>query len=141
MSPLRVTARIVIGEEELEERFIQASGPGGQNVNKVATAVQLRFDVGATRAFDEEVKRRLKTLAGRRLGKDGVLTIEAKRYRSQERNRADARQRLIELVRRAAAPVRPRKATRPTLASKQRRLETKKARSAIKRARGRPADD
>jgi Protein chain release factor B len=137
---LRITGTLAIDEHELEERFIRASGPGGQNVNKVASAVQLRFDLAAS-ALPEDVKRRLARLAGRRLSADGVLTIEANRFRTQERNREDARQRLVELVRRAAEPPKPRKPTKPTLASKRRRLEAKTRRGALKAARGRVSAD
>jgi len=133
---LRVTARLVIDERELEESFIRASGPGGQNVNKVASAVQLRFNL-AESSFPEDVKQRLARLAGRRLTAEGVLVIEASRFRTQERNREDARERLVELVRRAAEPPKPRKPTKPTAASKRRRLEAKTRRSATKAARGR----
>lgn len=137
---LRITGTLAIDEHELEERFIRTSGPGGQNVNKVASAVQLRFDLAAS-ALPEDVKRRLARLAGRRLSADGVLTIEANRFRTQERNREDARQRLVELVRRAAEPPKPRKPTKPTLASKRRRLEAKTRRGALKAARGRVSAD
>lgn len=138
MEPIRITASISIEENELEERFVQASGPGGQNVNKVATAVQLRFDVAGSRSLPDDVRARLKSLAGRRLTQDGVLVIDARRHRTQERNRQDARERLIELIRRAAERPAPRRPTRPTLASKKRRLEAKSARANIKRGRGRP---
>ncbi|TCT09965.1 ribosome-associated protein [Tepidamorphus gemmatus] len=138
MEPIRITASISIEESELEERFVQASGPGGQNVNKVASAVQLRFDVAGSRSLPEDVRTRLKSLAGRRLTRDGVLVIDARRHRTQERNRQDARQRLIALIRRAAERPAPRRPTRPTLASKKRRLEAKSARSAIKNRRARP---
>lgn len=137
---LRITGTLAIDEHELEERFIRTSGPGGQNVNKVASAVQLRFGLAAS-ALPEDVKRRLARLAGRRLSADGVLTIEANRFRTQERNREDARQRLVELVRRAAEPPKPRKPTKPTLASKRRRLEAKTRRGALKAARGRVSAD
>lgn len=141
MSALQVTGAIVIDESELEERFILSSGPGGQNVNKVASAVQLRFDAANSPALAGPVRRRLLALAGQRRTQAGVIVITARRYRSQERNRADARERLAELIRRAASPPRPRKATRPTLASKKRRLEAKKARAHIKKARARPAEE
>jgi ribosome-associated protein len=137
---LRVTAQIAIGEEELEERFIQASGPGGQNVNKVATAVQLRFDVANSPSLPADVRNRLIALAGRRMSRDGVLILLAQRHRSQERNRADARERLVELIRRAARPNKPRIATRPTAASRERRLEAKAAKSQRKRNRTKPFD-
>jgi ribosome-associated protein len=140
MPELKVTGSIVIDESEIEERFIQASGPGGQNVNKVATAVQLRFDVAGSRSLPQAVKARLATLAGRRLSADGILVIDARRHRTQERNRADARERLVDLIARAAIPVVKRVATRPTLASKRRRLEGKKRRGAIKRNRSGPEE-
>ena len=141
MPELRINDAIAIDEREIEERFVQASGPGGQNVNKVATAVQLRFDVLHAPSLPGSVRQKLMTLAGRRLTADGVLIIDARRFRTQERDRADARARLIELVRRAATPVVKRIATRPTLASKRRRLDAKKVRSATKRARTRPPRD
>jgi ribosome-associated protein len=140
MPELKVTGSIVIDESEIEERFIQASGPGGQNVNKVATAVQLRFDLAGSRSLPQAVKARLATLAGRRLSADGILVIDARRHRTQERNRADARERLVELIARAATPIAKRVPTRPTLASKRRRLESKKRRAATKRERSRPAE-
>ena len=130
-----VTDDIVLDEREIEENFVRASGPGGQNVNKVSSAVQLRFDVAASPALPEPVRTRLKTLAGRRLTQDGVLVITAQRFRSQEQNRQDALDRLIELIRRAAVRPTPRRKTRPTLASKQRRLESKGRRSRIKSLR------
>ena len=123
---------IEIDERELEERFIRASGPGGQNVNKLSTAVQLRFDVRHSPSLPDGVRARLERLAGKRLTRDGVLVISAQRHRTQERNRADALDRLIELVEQAAiAPV-PRRKTKPTRGSRERRLESKKRRSNIK---------
>lgn len=141
MPTLRITPHIAIDETELDEHFVQASGPGGQNVNKVATAVQLRFDVARSPSLPEDVRQRLMSLAGRRLTQDGVLVLIARTHRTQERNRADARERLAELIRQAAIAPKPRRATRPTLASKKRRLESKSVRSAVKRTRAKPAED
>ena len=132
---IRITPTIALSERELEERFIRAAGPGGQNVNKVATAVQLRFDVEHSPSLPEAVRSRLHRLAGRRMTVDGVLVIEARRYRTQERNRQDALDRLVALIQKAAQPPKPRKPTRPTLASKRRRLERKRQRAETKRAR------
>jgi ribosome-associated protein len=141
MARIEIAANIAIDEEELEERFVQASGPGGQNVNKVATAVQLRFDVARSPSLPDGVRFRLMALCGRRLTREGVLVLDARRHRTQERNRADARERLIELIRAALTPPKPRRPTRPTLASKLRRVDSKTARGAIKRNRGKPVDD
>ena len=134
------TPQIAIDEAELHETFVRASGPGGQNVNKLSTAVQLRFDVRRSTALPNAVAVRLMRLAGRRLTADGVLVISAQQFRTQERNRADARERLAKLVAEAAVPPVPRRATRPTLASKKRRLEAKTQRGATKRLRGAPVD-
>jgi len=131
---IRITPSISIQEDEIQEDFVRAPGPGGQNVNKVSTAVQLRFDV-RTSSLPGEVRARLARLAGRRMSRDGVLVIEARRHRSQEQNRRDARERLIELIRRAAKkPVRRRR-TKPTPGSKRRRLAAKRQRSEKKRRR------
>ncbi len=132
---IRVTALISIDEREIEESFVRASGPGGQNVNKLATAVQLRFDIRGSPSLPAEVRARLERLAGARLTREGVLVIIAQRHRTQARNREDALDRLIELIRRAAIAPRPRRPTRPTKASRERRIEGKKRRSGIKRLR------
>ena len=129
---IRIDARISIDERELEERFIRASGPGGQNVNKLASAVQLRFDVRGSPNLPADVRSRLERLAGRRLTREGVLVIAAQRHRTQERNRQDALDRLIELIRRAAVAPRPRRATKPSAGARERRLQGKKRRGSIK---------
>jgi ribosome-associated protein len=136
-----VTPQISIDEDEMEEAFVRSPGPGGQNVNKVATAVQLRFPLAETASLPEDVRSRLRILAGRRVGSDGWLTISANRYRSQVRNREDARARLLELIRAAAEPPKPRRKTRPTAASKERRLQEKRGRSQLKQARSRRSED
>ena len=138
---IRVTDAIAIGEEELSEAFIRASGPGGQNVNKVATAVQLRFDVRRSPSLPEPVKERLGRLAGARMTKGGEIVIEAQRFRTLERNRADALERLMALIRQAAATPKKRRPTRPTLASKEERLKAKAKRSQRKTARAKPGPD
>ena len=139
---IRITDNIAVDENELAESFIRASGPGGQNVNKLATAVQLRFDVRRSPSLPGEVRARLEKLAGRRLTNDGVLLITAQRHRTQERNRADALERLIDLIRRAAVAPKPRRPTKPTAASRARRLEGKKRRAGIKALRtAKPAPD
>ena len=138
---IRVTARISLDPKELHEDFLRASGPGGQNVNKVETAVQLRFDARRSGSLPEAVKARLAVLAGHRMTQDGVLVITAQRFRTRERNRVDALDRLIALIREAAAPPPPkRRPTRPTLGSQQRRLEGKSRRGAVKSLRGRPEE-
>jgi ribosome-associated protein len=134
-----ITPSIKIDERELEIDFIRASGPGGQNVNKVATAAQLRFDVRAS-SLPEEVKARLIHLAGKRMTSEGVLLIEAKRFRTQEQNREDALQRFIELVRKSLVKPKVRKKTKPTAAAKEERLKEKKRKGEIKRLRNRPFD-
>lgn len=132
---LKVSRTISIDDSELEERFVRASGPGGQHVNKVSTAVELRFDVRRSPSITDTVRRRLATLAGRRLTDEGILVIRAERFRSQERNREDARTRLAALIAEAAKPIKHRVKTRPTLASKRRRLDTKTKRGEVKRNR------
>ncbi len=132
---IRVAPRIVLDERELDESFVRSSGPGGQNVNKVETAVQLRFDALASPGLPEDVKDRLRGLAGSRMTAEGVVIIIAQRFRTQDRNREDARERLFELLRKAA--VRPviRRATKPTLGSQKRRLESKTRRGSVKKLR------
>jgi len=139
---IQITRTIAIEDRELSFEFVRSSGPGGQNVNKVATAVQLRFDAMASPSLPERVKERLPKLAGRRMTADGVIVIDARRYRTQERNRQDATDRLIKLIRKAAARPKRRRATKPTRASRERRLTTKKRRGRLKRDRGaRPTSD
>jgi ribosome-associated protein len=132
---IQVTPIIAIDENEIQLEFIRSSGPGGQNVNKVATAVQLRFDVVSSPSLPEDVRQRLLSLAGARLTEKGILIVEAQKFRTQGANRQDAIERLVELVRKAAQPPRIRHKTRPTLASRQRRLENKRRRSETKRFR------
>ena len=139
---IRITSRIAIDEREVDESFVRASGPGGQNVNKLSTAVQLRFDVRGSSSLPGDVKARLERLAGARLTRDGELVIIAQRHRTQARNREDALDRLIDLIRRAATPPTPRRPTKPTKASRERRIESKKRRGGIKHMRqARPSLD
>jgi ribosome-associated protein len=132
---------LVIPDAELDESFIQSSGPGGQNVNKVASAVQLRFDAARSPSLPETVRAAILALSDARLDKEGVLTITARRFREQTRNRADARARLADLIRAAATPPKPRRATKPTYASKKRHAEAKQHRGRIKKERSRPSFD
>jgi ribosome-associated protein len=130
-----VTANITLDEGEIAESFVRASGPGGQNVNKVASAVQLRFDARRSPSLPPEVRTRLERLAGSRLTRDGIIVITAQRHRAQARNRQDARERLLDLIRRAARPPLKRRTTKPTAAARERRIESKKRRAGIKRLR------
>ncbi len=133
---LQVTPSLAIDERELDERFVRASGPGGQNVNKVATAVELRFDVRASPSLPDDVKERLLRLAGKRASADGVLLIDSREHRTQAQNREAARQRLVALIARSAHRPARRKPTRPGAAAREKRLDTKKRRGAVKRRRG-----
>ena len=133
---LKITDQISLDERELEERFVRASGPGGQNVNKVSTAVELRFDLLGSASLPEGVRARLARLAGRRLSDEGILIIRADRFRTQERNREDARERLAELIRKATIVPKRRVPTKPSRASKERRRDDKKKRGRVKRLRG-----
>jgi ribosome-associated protein len=139
---LRITDTISIDESEIEESFVRSSGPGGQNVNKLSTAVQLRFDVRRSPSLPNDVAIRLMRLAGRRMSKDGVLVLVAQNHRTQERNRAEALERLVALIQEAAVKPKPRRPTKPTAASRERRVEGKKRRSGIKAMRsGKPTMD
>jgi ribosome-associated protein len=137
---IRVTDTLRLDDAEISESFIRASGPGGQNVNKVASAVQLRFDVRGSPSLPLAVRERLERLAGNRVSQDGILVLTARRFRSQERNRADAQQRLVALIRRAATPPRRRRVTRPSAASRERRLADKVQRARLKEQRGTVAE-
>jgi len=138
---IRITHRISLDDDELKESFVRSSGPGGQNVNKLSTAVELRFDVRNSPNLPDDVRHRLERLAGSRLTLDGVLILVADRHRTQHRNRQEALERLTELIREASIPPTPRRPTKPTLGSKKRRLEAKGQRSDIKRLRsGKPED-
>jgi ribosome-associated protein len=141
MTALRITSSISIDESELDESFILSSGAGGQNVNKVSSAVQLRFDVVRSPSLPDPVRLRLIALSGSRLTKDGVLIIVGRQYRDQNRNRIDVRERLAELIREAAVIPKTRRPTRPTRASKERRIEGKKVRAGIKKNRSKRFDD
>ena len=132
---IRVNEDIVLDENEIQEEFVRSSGPGGQNVNRVATAVQLRFDILNSTCLPEDLRRRLLRLGGSRVTRDGVLVIDARRFRTQEQNRRDARARLIGLVRKAAQQPTPRRRTKPTAASKRKRIEAKRRRSRTKQQR------
>lgn len=137
---IRITDTIELDEREIQETFVRASGPGGQNVNKLSTAVELRFDARHSKSLPDEVSIRLQHLAGRRLTKDGVIVIEAQRHRTQERNRADALERLVELIRAATFLPKPRKKTKPSRAARAERLEHKTRRGKVKRLRGSKPD-
>ena len=133
---IRVNENISLADDEIEERFIRAPGPGGQNVNKVASAVQLRFDAANSPALSQALLRRLRPLAGRRMTQAGVIVLNANRHRSQERNRQDALDRLLELLRAAATPPKHRRPTKPSLGAKRRRMDSKRKRGNLKKTRG-----
>lgn len=137
---MRVTNTLDIDEAELEERFVRASGPGGQNVNKVSSAVELRFDLAVNTSIPDDARHRLKRLAGRRLTTDGVIVIQADRFRSQEQNRADARARLVELVKKALVRPKVRIKTKPSRGAREERIKAKTTRGRVKKMRSRKVD-
>jgi ribosome-associated protein len=138
---LRIAPTITIDETELQERFVRSSGPGGQNVNKVATAVELRFDAAASPGLDDRTRARLRLLAGTRMTADGMVVIDARRFRTQAKNREDARTRLFELLRRASVAPRRRRETKPSAGARQRRLSAKRRHAEVKRVRGKVGDE
>jgi len=140
MATIPITPTLTIDERDIAERFVRASGPGGQNVNKVATAVELRFDIGAS-SLPDDVKRRLSALAANRLAADGRLLIDSREFRTQLQNREAARERLVALIRQAVPRPKPRRPTRPKAGARERRIESKKRRSVVKALRGRTRDD
>src|SRR5215475_12508498 len=140
MATIQITPALAIDERDIEERFVRASGPGGQNVNKVATAVELRFDVGGS-SLPDDVKARLRALARNRIAADGRLVIDSRAFRAQLQNREAARDRLVALIRQAAKRPRPRRPTKPKAAAREKRIESKKRRSAVKALRGRAEED
>jgi len=140
MATIQITPVLAIDERDIEERFVRASGPGGQNVNKVATAVELRFDIAAS-SLPDDVKRRLIALAGNRLAADGRILIDSRVFRGQLQNREAARDRLVALIRQAARRPKPRRPTKPKAAAREKRIDSKKRRSAVKALRGRARDD
>jgi ribosome-associated protein len=141
MGKIRITAHIALDDSELEETFVLASGPGGQNVNKVSSAVQMRFNAALSPSLPEPVRFRLMTLAGGKLTKDGVLVLTGRQFRDQVRNRADVRERLVELIRAAAVTPKKRRPTKPPRAAKENRLQRKKKHAELKRARAKPRGD